>query len=64
MCPSVICSWKQIVFSILVGSLAKKLRAGWANFHLVKNAFLKTFFSKYKRSFFFNDETPLKWRGL
>ena len=42
----------------------KKLLAGRPNFRLVKNAFLKTFCNKYKRSFFLSDGTPLKLRGL
>ena len=46
MCHLVICGWKQIVFSILVGSWEKKLLAGRPSFRLVKNAFLKTFCNK------------------
>ena len=41
MCHLVICGWKQIVFSILVGSLEKKLLSGGPSFRLVKECFLE-----------------------
>ena len=44
--------------------VGKKLLAGRPSFRLVKNAFLKTFCNKYKRSFFFSNVTPLKSRGF
>ena len=56
---------QKIVFSnsVRLGSLQKKT-AGWSTQlspgKFIKNAFLKTFCNKYKRSFFLSSATPLK----
>ena len=59
MCRSVICGVKANCLLDFRRFVGKKLLAGQPNFRLVKNAFLKTFCSKYKRFFFLSDVTPL-----
>ena len=46
MCQSVICGWKQIVFSILVGSLAKKTAGRSTQLSPGKEGFLKDLFQQ------------------
>ena len=59
MCRSVNFGVKANCLLDLSRFVGKKLRAGQPNFRLVKNAFLKTFCSKYKRFFLLSDVTPL-----